>query len=315
MAHFHTHWAQIFHIPRSQTILSLSKSHPLIRSTILAIAACHLRHISPGVLAHRIAEHFQQSLALQDFQAALNTPREQLGQTGVDALMLSATLLNIVAFALPESEAETEEMSWVFSPRQDRLGWLALQAGLRPLLLSITAYRDKTLSFLGPIFFEGKKDSWEFTKMHHGLEGVPERWIAVFELDGSGLGCDVVEASYTNSSAVYRAPVTILTHLRNLEPVQSNVFKNLQFLGKIQREFRALLFERDERALWLFGYWLGLVCRYNGVWWCEKRARRDHRAVYMWLQKLHLTERPGTEGELWREMMKELELAPVFVQC
>jgi len=314
MQHFHVHWAEIFHIYRNQGTVSLSKSNSLVGNTILTIAACHLRHVSPGVVQHRIAEHFQQSLVLQDFQKVLNTPREQLGQSGVDALMLSATLLNMVTFALPASETASEtqpESSWVFSPRQDRLDWLALQAGLRPLLLSITAYIDKTICFLGPIFFNGNKESWEIARMNDGLQSIPENWIKVFELDGLGSGCDY---GGNRVSAVLRVPIAILTHLRNLEPLQSNVFKNLQFLGKVQQEFRALLFERDERALWVLGYWLGLMCRYDHVWWCEKRARRDYKAIYMWLQKLRLTKRPAVQGELWREMMRELELAPVFLQ-
>jgi hypothetical protein len=127
---------------------------------------------------------------------------------------------------------------------------------------SIAPYIEETLIFLGAIFFDRKQDTWELTKMSNGLEGIPERWIQVFELDGSGSGCDV---SGTSTSAIFRPAVTILTHLRDLEPVQSNVFKNLQFIVKVQQEFQALLFERDERALWLFGYWLGILCRFKGV--------------------------------------------------
>jgi hypothetical protein len=312
--HIHAHWTEIFHMPHSSEILSLSKSNPLIENTILAIAACHLRHVSPGIKQHRIAEHFQQSRALRDFQTALNTPREQLGQPGVNALMLSAMLLNTVAFALPASEtarATKPETSWVFSSREDRLGWLALQVGLRPLMLSIRLYRDTTISYLGAMFFSRGRESWEWIRMHHGLEGIPDNWIKLFELDGSGSGC---ESGSADVSAVLRAPIVILAQLRHLEPVQSNVFRNLQFLNKVQVEFRALLFERDEKALWLFGYWLGLMCRYSGVWWCEKRARRDYKAIYVWLQMLKLTERRGEEGELWKGMMEELEFAPVNIQ-
>jgi|SRR5271154_1581921 len=119
-------------MPRSYEIISLSKSHSLVRNTILAITACHLRRVSPGILQHRIAERFQHSLALQDYQRVLDTPREKLGRSGVDALLLSTVLLNILAFALPESETaggggdHDPSTSWVFSPREDWLGWLAL---------------------------------------------------------------------------------------------------------------------------------------------------------------------------------------------
>ena len=307
-------------MPRSYEIISLSKSHSLVRNTILAITACHLRHVSPGILQHRIAEHFQHSLALQDYQRVLDTPREKLGQSGVDALLLSAALLNILAFALPESETAGSgggepdpSTSWVFSPREDRLGWLALQAGLRPLLISMAAYLDKTMSFLGLIFLGDEKESW--TGVGRGLEGVPERWIKVFELDGAGCGCDCETADSTaraKPGEVFRSLVVVLAQLRDLDPVRLNVFKNLHFLGKVHPEFRALLYDRDERALWLFGYWLGLMCRFEGMWWCDKRVRRDYKAIRMWLEQLHLTKRPGIEGEMWREMMKEFELAPVF---
>jgi hypothetical protein len=336
MQHFQRHWAEIFHMHRSYEIISLSKSHSLVRNTILAITACHLRHVSPGILQHRIAEHFQQSLALQDYQRLLDTPREKLSQSGVDALLLSAALLNILAFALPESETAgggepDPSTSWVFSPREDRLGWLALQVGLKSLLISTAACLDKTLNFLGPIFLGAEKESWAFVRVGRGLEGVPERWIKVFELDGTGCGCDGETAGAANAvdapdvnrnraaacanpNNTFRSPVTILAKLRDLEPVRLNVFKNLQFLGKVQPEFRALLYDRDERALWLFGYWLGLMCRFEGMWWCDKRVRRDYKAIRMWLEQLHLTERPGIEGETWREMMKEFELVPVFVR-
>jgi hypothetical protein len=334
MRHFQRHWAEIFHMPHSYEIISLSKSHSLVRNTVLALTACHLRHVSPGILQHRIAEHFQHSIALQDYQRVLDTPREKLGQSGVDALLLSAALLNVLAFTLPESETAggggggggepDPSTSWVFSPRKDRLGWLALQAGLRPLLISMAAYLDKTLNFLGPIFLGAEKESWAFVGLGRGLEGVPERWIKVFELDGAGCGygCEAAgsadagnrAAARANPGDVFRSPAMILAQLRDLEPVRLNVFKNLQFLGKVQLGFRALLYDRDERALWLFGYWLGLMCRFEGTWWCDKRVRRDYRAIRMWLEQLHLTERPGIEGEMWREMVKEFQWAPVFVR-
>jgi len=301
-------------MPHSSEIMSLSKCDSLVRNTILAITACHLRHVSPGILQHRIAEHFQQSLALQDYQRALDTPREKLGQSGVDSLLLSAALLNMLAFALPESETGDEPdptTSWVFSPREDWLGWLALQAGLRPLLISMAAFLDKALALLCNVLSATEKENWAFLNLGRGLKGLPERWIKLFELDGADHGC---EAASSNPGDVFRSPVAILAQLRDLEPVRSNVFQNLQFLGKIQSEFRALLYDRDERALWLFGYWLGLMCRFEGIWWCDKRVRRDYRAIHMWLEQLHLPERPGIEGEMWREMMKEFELVPICVR-
>lgn len=64
-------------------------------------------------------------------------------------------------------------------------------------------------------------------------------------------------------------------------------------------EFRALLCDRDERALWLLGYWLGLMSRFEGLWCCDKRVRRDYKAMRMWLEQAKVTIRPGVEGEHW----------------
>ena len=155
LKHVLENWTAIFHVPGYSQIMAISKSSPLVENTILTIAACHLRHISPVTLQHRIAEHFQQSQVLHDLRITLQTPPKDLGQSGADAVMLSAMLLNIIAFALPEFQAATSvdpQTSWVFSTNDDRLGWLDLQVALRPLLHSMNSYLESTLSLLGPIF-------------------------------------------------------------------------------------------------------------------------------------------------------------------
>jgi hypothetical protein len=84
------------------------------------------------------------------------------------------------------------------------------------------------------------------------------------------------------------------------------------FLSKVHARLRGQLYEGDEKALWLFGYWLGIMCRYEGTWWCAGRMRRDYERVLGWLRELKLGERDGVEGESWREMMGELEMAHVW---
>jgi hypothetical protein len=332
MQHFQKHWVEIFDMPRSCEIIPLSQSYSHVRNTILTISACHLRHLAPDIPQHRVAEHFQQSLALQEYQKALDTPLEALGQPGVDALLVSAILLNILAFALPSYEDVSHKdpdptTSWVFSPRKDRVGWLAMQAGLKPLLQATTKYLDKTLSFLATICFGLGHDKWEFVGVGEGLEQVPDTWIEVFELTSGECGCERgilhhgaegTESGKANDQArdrvgdVFRQPAKMLAELRTTMPTKASVFKYLQFVAKLEPHFRALLRDRDERALWLFGYWLGLMCRYNGLWWCDKRVRRDYKAIHMLLDQLHLTDRRAKEGAMWKEMMVDLDSACSF---
>ncbi|KAF2833886.1 hypothetical protein CC86DRAFT_16255 [Ophiobolus disseminans] len=307
LQHCLAHWNEIFHLPRDQRLLSMSAANPLVERTFLAVTACHLRHVSPGALQHRIADHYQQSLVLSHLRKLLTTPQEKLVQSDSDAVMLCATLLNVITFALPDSQSATAndpKSSWVFETHDECLGWLDLQIGLRPLLLSMSTYFDATIDFLGPIFFGPDRATWEFKKMAQAVDLIPQTWIDFFgfqdlttQREGS---CDQV-------GNVFRAPVLILAQLRNAEARPGNVYKSIQFLMKFHKECRALLRERDDRAMWLFGYWLGLLCRFEKIWWCKKRARRDYAAICMWLRERPLSQRPGDEGRAWQKMMAELE--------
>jgi hypothetical protein len=313
--HFCTNWDAIFRMPGRDELVSLSQSNSLIRNTLLAITACHLRHMSPRILQHRIAEHFYQSLAIQDFQRALDTPRKSLGQQGVNALLLAALLLNMIAFALPHQDNGVEDddpkSSWVFSYREDRLGWLALQAGLRPLLISLSAYLEQTVAFLDPIMFGHGKAGWREIRRFQSLGLVPESWIRAFKLKNDSFRC---ESTTADQQDIFGPATIALAYLRNVRPPQSTILLNWLFLTKIHGDLKSLLYNRDERALWLLGYWLGLMCRYEGIWWCERRVRRDYEAVCMRLRELRLCERAGVDGLSWQDLMQELEHAPVLAR-
>jgi len=312
--HFCTNWDAIFRMPGRDELVSLSQSNSLIRNTLLAITACHLRHMSPRILQHRIAEHFYQSLAIQDFQIALETPSKSLGQQGVNALLLAALLLNMIAFTLPHQDNGVEDdpkSSWVFSLREDRLGWLALQAGLRPLSISLSAYTDKTVAFLDPIMFGHGKAGWREIRKFRNLGIVPESWIRAFKLKNDSFSYGSNDA---DQNAIFGPATIALAYLRSIHPPQSMILFNWVFLMKIHGDLKSLLYKKDERALWLLGYWLGLMCRYEGIWWCERRVRRDYEAVRMRLRELHLGERAGVDGLYWKDMMQELEHAPVLTR-
>ena len=277
--------------------------------------------MSPGNLRHRIAEHFQQSLALRDYQRMLSTPQDRLSRFDVDALLLAGALLNILAFALPESETAAGNLdldprtSWVFSTSEDRLSWVKLQVGLKYLTRSTTVCFDEALTFIGPIFLGPGRESWVSRNLTPSLDGIPQSWITVFELyEGFNSDHDNGLAVCDQIGNVFHAAISTLIKLRHLEPEPLNTFVTLQFLGKLRPEFCNLLYERDERALWLFGYWLGLMCRFREVWWCKRRVRRDYKAVCVWLDQLCLTERQGIEGRMWKELMRDLALAPVCLQ-
>jgi hypothetical protein len=309
LRHFLNHFDDIFQVHRVEDIISISKTNSLVRNTILATTASHLRHLSPNVKEYQVSEYYHTSLVIRDLQTALSMPQKKLGQEGAKALLMSIILLNMISFAIPEQESEDPETSWVFSVEEDRVNWLALQSGSRLVLLSLTAYIEDSMDFMGSIFLGGSKESWGLGKMKLDLVGIPESWINVLQLRESqmGVGCDPGSTEYND---LYRLAVVQLVMIRSLEPTRSNIFRHLTFLSKVPPSFRSLLYQRDERALWLFGYWLGLMCRFDNVWWFSKRVQRDYNAIVLWLKRSHFERLSGEEGMHRREMMLDLELAP-----
>ncbi|KAF2009107.1 hypothetical protein BU24DRAFT_90842 [Aaosphaeria arxii CBS 175.79] len=313
--HIQRNWEDIFHMCHSEEIIRLFKSEVLVRSAILALAACHLRHASPGVIQHRVAEHFQQNVALEHYQRVIVTPRSDLSFAAAKTMVLSAILLNMLTFALTPAESDEvrnndNSASWIINNEENGLGWLVMQASLRVIMNSLMSKKVEILRFLGPIFSEDSK-SWVFTQMHRGFEEIPGSWVKMFQLETQGDGCgpDDLVGSPMRLSDVFGPSLIVLAHLKDLQPYPVNIYRHIQFLAKINPEIRRRMHNRDERALWMFGYWLGLVCKFRNIWWCEERARRDYETIRSYLIGKRLIERAGDEGEVWRKMMEQYETA------
>lgn len=300
-------------MPWSSLPLAIVHNHAHVRLSILALAACHLRHHLPDATLACRTEHEYQALALRAYQDALSTPFNVLGQDGTDALLTTAMIFNTLSFVLPAHEdtlqckvADTSQ-SWVFSPREDRLGWLAIEMGFKPLLKATRQYRMG--SALVPIFDASDDEERSLTTNGLSLSEVPSTWLNVFGLRDAGIHEPVDPEAW-----VFREPLRFVAEVRHLRPVSTNILRYVQFVGKLTAEFRNLLFIRDPRALWLFGYWLGLMCRFEKLWWLHRRPKRDFTAICQWLTDAGLSEQPGLKGVVWSEMISDLEQAVRFSQ-
>jgi hypothetical protein len=302
ISHLQRHWNDIFNMPGCHQVIFISGTNSVVYNSLLALSACHLRLTSPSS-QHYVAECFQQSLALKHYRKTLETPYNKLDQPTLDGLLLSTVLLNILAFGQQEyhkANADTNPIeSWVFSQHEDRLGWLALQAGVKPLMLSMASrsmsYMDDSMLFLGPILFGEDRKIWPEIGRAPNLENVPQDWITFFGLRDP------------NTLDVFGHPVAALMHLRNLSPTPESVYLCFQFLWKLTPTFRQLLYERNERAMWIIGCWLGLMYRFGDIWWCYNRVVKDYHAICSFLRELKLPLRPGLEGKMWKVLVDELE--------
>ncbi|KAJ6786239.1 hypothetical protein PWT90_04911 [Aphanocladium album] len=283
-------------------IVSLGINRPYLLDVTLAVAACHLRHMyqantSPGlgtpdtVAACRVAEHYQQSLAICGFNRALT---ERFDQEASDSVLISSMMFSLLSFALDNDDDPSQ--SWVFSKAPDRLAWFSLNQGLAPLLVNTKQFHDQSIL---RNMFEASDDE---EKTFHGdnvksLSKVPSHWLRLCGLD------------YTSEDPdqVFYEPVRILTELFHTPVDHQSFFLYMAFFGKLGVEFRALLEDNNEQAMWLLGYWLGLLCRFDHIWWLSARARRDYRAICIWLDKRKVRRRAGEEGLMWRQLMIDLE--------
>ncbi len=286
--HFSNNSAVIMGASMNPVFWDLACRNNFLVSTMLAVSACHLRHYTPNPGRHRIAELGQESAAITALKSALAQP---LQSERADALLCAAVMLNAVTFAFVESHALST--SWVFSSNPDRLGWLDLLLRFKKLEQATSQFRAS--SFLQPLLDAGDDPVEEDAE----LDGVPPAWKRL------------AEGGHVQSRPLYRKAVRTLGELRSMEPDCPGSFAYIGFTGKLEDGFRDLLFRRDPRALWIFGYWLGLLGRLN-IWWCSRRVGRDCAAVRCFLEERRLAHCPGDEGRMWQALIDDLSTASAW---
>lgn len=279
------------------SIINLGLSHPHLLDAILAVSASHLRLHAPSPAEHRVAEHFQQKLAVKRLRTALEEP---LDQNSSDALLLSSMMLNLLAFSIVDPEAEVKD-SWVFSKDPERLSWFSLQLGYKPLLQATRAYHGSS-TMLSWMFSSSDTPSRAYNGGPRALVDVPPHWLAL---------CDLSREDDTDEN-IFHEPIRILSMIKSLPPLPENYFLYLAFIGRLDFDFRNLLEDRDERALWTLGLWLGLMRRF-GFWWMNARTKLDHQAVVVWFEWRMKDKEHGKEA-MWKALMEDLRAAPAWCE-
>jgi len=283
--HFSNNSAIIMGRPFEPKLWDLACRHTFLLSTVLAASACHLRHHSANQGPHHIAELRQVLFAIRALKSTLALP---LTKQRADAVLCAAVMLNGINFASVKSQ--TASASWVFSDSPDRLDWLDWQLRFRKLEEATSQFLESSL--LWPVINAAGHGPITAHSNDINLDQVPTTWRML-------IGDDY------NS---YYRPVRMLAELRICAPLRSNALKYFGFVNKLSNGFRDLLFQRDQRAMWVFGYWLGLIGRLN-IWWCSRRVEQDWTAVVLFLQGEGLQQHPGDEGRMWQELIADLSTA------
>ncbi|KAJ6440681.1 C6 transcription factor [Purpureocillium lavendulum] len=283
-------------------ILTLGIARPFLLEAALAVSASHLRHhhcAPESRRSSRVAEHFQQALAVRSFRAALQSLA--LDQLTADAFVLTSMFLNLLTFSFLEDG--DPERTWLFHPEDpERLSWFSLQLGLKPLLLATEHFRDETI--LAWIYAASDDERGTFYGKDQSMDRVPSHWMAFLGLD---------REVQSEEEELLREPARMLAEVRDLEPRDECFFLYVNFVGALDMEFRFrdMLEAEDERAVWMFGYWLGLMRRFRW-WWMQLRVQTEWQAICLWLNRKGVKDRPGEEGRMWRLLMHDLEGASQF---
>lgn len=287
--HFNQNYIAISETSFSAPVWQVARSHPYLLTAILAVSACHLRHHAPNPRAHVVAECYQQRLTLRGFQQAL-TRIESRDQS--DALIMTAMFLNLLSFALIEDPRPTT--SWVFSSSHQRLDWLSLLMGLKPLLMATQPFRTGTL--LQPMFEAADDEKHTFSNDDVSMIHIPSSWLGLFTPYTAPGGNSV-------DTRVFQEPLRILALSRHIAPEPTNIYLYLQFIGKLGPGFLALIHNQDNRALWIMGYWLGLLGRF-GFWWLRARCNRDYNAILIHLRQQRHND--ARDANMWSVLMNEI---------
>ncbi|WDK18663.1 hypothetical protein CGRA01v4_09948 [Colletotrichum graminicola] len=318
--HCQAHWADIFPgFDQNEAFLSAFRSSPLVRSVCHAIAASHLRHVHAAQQPYVLAEYSHRAAALDEYKQQLSLTTAQLGQTGVNAMILGAMLFSLLTFPLSPAEHETRVVSsspWLSRDHDADLGWLTFQAGIGPLMKSVLIYLPRAFQFLISIF-SPQVGGTVSPNVGRVPPPVPRLWTRFFNLDEEDLFAQLSTPANASSHASRPPPLASSVRLlvrttaliRGLEPTLSNSVSYLSFMFKAQRDFRALLLTEHPRAWWLYGYWAGLMRRFPNLWWCRERADRQYAAVKEWLTRADVD---TEDREIWEEMMTEYRAAAVY---
>lgn len=201
-----------------------------------------------------------------------------------DALWASASLLGVIQFA--SFDARTPEEAWPFRPSHATdLDWLKMSDGKKAVFAMTNPLRaDSVFSTMSV----GHDKMFGF--MIEPLESLTPEAI-----DLTRDFCDMFDLGPTSSAAAnpYYKPAMTLARLLHTTCDSNNILEFFGFMMHMGPRMKALLDQKDAKALLLVSYWYAKL--YRGQWWLQRRGLMEGQAICMYLDKYH-----GDDAKLQR---------------
>lgn len=248
---------------------------------MLTLATTHDRHlaqtssIQDSILAQTESRHRAHAANLLNAKLSLPILPQDRDALWASAAMLGISVITSVQASVPEcwplkitpAEPETIYLQWMDFSINKKAIWHATDP-LRPdSIFHVLA--DEYREFMAP-------------PKTCGVDEIPKEFVDLCGFE-----------DWDSGSNPYFKAVSMLTYLRNSRngPRSSSetlcssgvLPRDLRFIGLMEPEFKALLVERDLRALLILAYWYAPLSR--GVWWMAGRARTECRAICLYLEQ------------------------------
>lgn len=233
---------------------------------VQALTSLHDRHHSDNAHKRQIAaESYHLSRAAALFNRKLSGP---LAPAERDSVWAAGCLIGWIVFCSVDATQASE--AWPLAPsKPSDLDWIRMNDANKLLWGIADPMRaDSMFSIMATQFATGMhKTSASDIKM-------PPIFSRVYGLDDP-----------ESENGPYATAVRALVALLPVECSSDNYVTFLLFQGHMQPDFRALLAQRDTRALLLLAYWYAKICR--SVWWVERRAALECEAICLYLERYH----------------------------
>jgi hypothetical protein len=189
-----------------------------------------------------------------------------------DALWISAALISIGSFATTEASKPTE--AWPLCPPSAYdLSWLKLCDGKKLVSQMTDPLRvDSQFSQVARELYKAMSRIEKVASHTPTLESLPSGFYELFELSKGPV------------NNLYYLGVMGMAEILRHKLSDKNFLPHLSFISILDKRFRDLLAQRDERALLLILYWYAKICD-RRLWWMWKRSWTEGLAICVYLER------------------------------
>ena len=235
----------------------------------LAIAASHDRYLrNPSLTKRSLREIYHWSRCTALFSRKLSAP---ILPQDRDAFWATATYLGIVCFAAVDASNPHE--AWPLKPLDDPsdLEWVRMSAGKAVIWELTDPLRPESIFYpMAPVYAQ-----LHAALPRSGIDNIPPVLRQLCGIDGNS----------TADNNPYFIAVQGLHRLASVPRPGVSLFFALTFILHIDASYRVLLSQKDPAALLLLALWYAGASR--SVWWIERRAEVEGRAICLYLERYH----------------------------